>query len=193
MREAVLLAREDQPGDMRLVAYVVPRNGDAPTAEELRGYLRERLPDFMIPQHFLLLEEFPHTPNQKIDRKALPAPQYEDRASSEADSAARTPTEKTLARIWSDILGVSGVGIHQDFFELGGHSLIAMRLITRVREVLEVDVPLKTLFATPTIAGFAEGLDELQIAQADEQRLASALSEMESLSEDEVNALIEQL
>ena len=192
VREAVLLAREDEPGDTRMVAYVVPRDGSTPTADALRAYLRERLPDFMIPQHFLALDEFPHTPNQKIDRKALPAPESGYRPGQPTDGAARTPTEKTLAQIWSEILGATSVGVHDDFFELGGHSLIAMRLIARVREIAGVDVSLKSLFTTPTIAGFAATLDQLQIAQADEQRLASALSEMESLTEEEVSALIEQ-
>ena len=193
MREAVLLAREDEPGDTYLVAHLVSREGSPPAADDLRAYLRERLPDFMIPLHYLALDEFPHTPNQKIDRKALPAPQYDAHASDTTSAGARTPTEKTLARIWSEILGVSRIRVHDDFFELGGQSLIAIRLISRVREALDVDVPLKSLFATPTIAGLAATLDQLRIERADDASLEAALQELESLTEDEVSALIEQL
>ena len=120
VREAVLLACEDEPGDTCLVAYLVSREGSPPAADDLRAYLRERLPDFMIPLHYLALDEFPHTPNQKIDRKALPAPQYDAHASDTTSAGVRTPTEKTLARIWSEILGVSRIRVHDDFFELGG-------------------------------------------------------------------------
>ena len=133
------MAREDVPGDRRLVAYVAPASTSAP-AGELREFLKERLPAYMLPSAFVFIDTFPLTPNGKLDRKALPSP---ERYSSEPDGsyvAPRTPTEEVLARIWCEVLNLKQVGIHDNFFELGGHSLLATRVISRVRNIFQVEI-----------------------------------------------------
>ncbi|WP_245222898.1 AMP-binding enzyme, partial [Pseudomonas gingeri] len=128
VREAVVIAREDEPGDQRLVAYIIAHDGRKPLAADLRGQLLLTLADYMVPSAFVLLERFPLTTNGKLDRKALPAP---DQAalSSRAFVAPQGEVELALARIWAEVLKVERVGRHDNFFELGGHSLLAVKLI----------------------------------------------------------------
>ncbi|HYG64196.1 MAG TPA: amino acid adenylation domain-containing protein, partial [Thermoanaerobaculia bacterium] len=153
VREAVVLAHEAATGDRRLIAYVVPRREPAPTPAELQAALRERLPDYMVPAWIGVLESMPLNPSGKVDRKALPAP---DTGMAAAEYVApRTPVEEVLAGIWSDVLGVERVGVHDGFFDLGGHSLLAARVVSRVREALGVDLPLRTMFDAPQVARFA--------------------------------------
>ncbi|HYG64948.1 MAG TPA: amino acid adenylation domain-containing protein, partial [Thermoanaerobaculia bacterium] len=157
--EAVAMVREDQPGDERLVAYVVPR-GEAHVAAELRALLAERVPEYMVPTSYVVLPTLPLTPNGKLDRAALPAPSEPSR--SEADFAApRSAVEEVLAQIWADLLGVERVGIHDNFFDLGGHSLLGTQLIYRVREAIGVELSLRGVFESPTVAGIAEQVEEL--------------------------------
>jgi acyl-coenzyme A synthetase/AMP-(fatty) acid ligase/aryl carrier-like protein len=160
IKEAVVLAREDTPGDKRLVGYVVA-SGEAPTAIELKEHLASQLPHYMVPAAFVTLDQLPLTPNGKVDRKALPAP---ERSGLEAEYVApRTPTEETLAQIWADVLKLERVGIHDNFFELGGHSLLAVTLIERMRRAgLKGDV--RALLTTPTVAGFAAATEQIEIA-----------------------------
>ena len=159
--QAVVLVREisrpeeDGGNEPRLVAYVEPVAGESPSGTELRQHLQERLPAYMIPAHFILLEALPLLPNGKIDRQALPLP---DQAAGEVDAAyrpPRSPVEEMLAELWSRVLGVARVGVDDDFFQLGGHSLLATQLVSRVREVFQVDFPLQQVFESPTIAGMA--------------------------------------
>ncbi len=131
VKEVVILAREDRPGDKRLVAYIVSSHGELPDAVEIRNYLKTKLPDYMIPSAFVMLDEMPLTPNGKIDRKALPAP--EGSGLEKEYVAPRTENEKQLAEIWSEVLGVERVGIYDNFFELGGHSLLAITLVEHMR------------------------------------------------------------
>jgi amino acid adenylation domain-containing protein len=152
VREAVVLAREDEPGDKRLVAYVVPSGGSAPSPAELRDGLRGGLPEYMLPSAFVLLEALPVTANGKLDRRALPAPQWSAAAEFEAP---RTPVETALAGIWSEVLGVPEVGREDDFFELGGHSLLATQMVSRLREAFGVEVALRSLFERPKLAELA--------------------------------------
>ncbi len=159
VREVVVTAREDVPGDKRLVAYIVPHPAHSPTAGELRAYLKERLPDYMVPSAFVPVWEMPLTPNGKVDRKALPAPEY---GRSEEDSdyvGPRTPVEEEMARIWASVLGVECVSVHDNFFDIGGHSLGATQIISRLREAFHVELPLRNLFETPTVAGLAESVE----------------------------------
>jgi amino acid adenylation domain-containing protein len=160
VREALVLVREDRPGEGRLVAYVVPEAGaDAPSGE-LRDHLRERLPEFMVPSAFVAVDAFPLTPNGKVDRGALPLP--EGGAADEAYVAPRTPTEEALAAIWAEVLGVERVGAADDFFRMGGHSLLATRVVSRVRRALEVEVPIRALFESPTVRAMAERVEALR-------------------------------
>jgi amino acid adenylation domain-containing protein len=152
--------------DLRLVAYVVLQDEDTAQsidASLLRRNLRAVLPDYMVPQAIMLVDELPLLPNGKVARAALPAPDW-TRDESQIYVQPRTETERQLAGIWADILGVPNVGIHDDFFELGGHSLMAAQLVARVTESLQVGLPLRRLFDTPTIAGIAEHVDALQWA-----------------------------
>jgi amino acid adenylation domain-containing protein/non-ribosomal peptide synthase protein (TIGR01720 family) len=153
IREAVVLAREDQPGEKRLVAYVVPYAENGPNTSELRAALARELPDYMIPSAFVALAAMPLTPNGKIDRKALPAPDIGAQVAHRY-VAPCTPTEETLCRIFAEVLGLDRIGIEDNFFEVGGHSLLAIKLIERVRrQGLHADV--RSLFANPTPAGLA--------------------------------------
>jgi acyl carrier protein len=156
VRESVVLAREDTPGDRRVVAYVVADQPPWPSSRELRGFLQAQLPHYMVPAAVVLLESLPLTPNGKVDRRALPAPDQESPGKEETFVPPRTATEKTLAEIWATVLGLERVGVYDNFFALGGHSLQAMQIISRVRTVFPVELNVYTLFAMPTVAGCAE-------------------------------------
>jgi amino acid adenylation domain-containing protein len=155
VREAVVLARVDEPGDPRLVAYVVPAG--EPSASELRDALRRSLPESMIPAAFVFLPALPVTPNGKLDRQALPAPQWN--VPGGEGEAPRTPTETRLAAIWSEVLGMPRVGRDDGFFDLGGHSLLATQMLARVRAVCGVELSLRTLFEHPKLADLAAWID----------------------------------
>ncbi|HET8773600.1 MAG TPA: amino acid adenylation domain-containing protein, partial [Thermoanaerobaculia bacterium] len=152
--ETAVVAREDVPGDKRLVAYVVARDGAVLDAAEVRAALSSRLPEYMVPSAVVLLEAMPLTANGKLDRNALPAPEWT--ASSQREhEAPREGVETALASIWQDVLRVDRVGRHDDFFDLGGHSLLAVQLISRVRSELDVELPLREVFAKSTLAALA--------------------------------------
>jgi nonribosomal peptide synthetase DhbF len=141
-------------GRTRLVAYVVPV-GRSISAPALREYLRQSLPDYMIPQDFVVLEKLPLTPNGKLDRRALPLP---DSLHAQSRRTPRTPHEEILCGLFADVLGVARVGIDDNFFELGGHSLLAIRLISRVRSSMEADISIRSLFEAPTVEALAKRL-----------------------------------
>ncbi|HEV7514904.1 MAG TPA: condensation domain-containing protein, partial [Thermoanaerobaculia bacterium] len=141
-----------------MTAYVVPRGAGGLSVADLRSHLKSRLPDFMLPAGFVLLPALPLTPNGKVDRRALPAPELGQREEGEERVASRTPAEELLVDLWADLLGVDQVGIHDNFFALGGHSLLATRLVSRMREVFGIELPLRALFDSPTVAGLAERL-----------------------------------
>ncbi|MFD0265490.1 non-ribosomal peptide synthase/polyketide synthase, partial [Streptomyces sp. NPDC127106] len=155
--QAAVVAREDRPGDKRLVAYLVPEAGADVQVRDLAERIRRDLPAFMVPAHFTPLDELPLTANGKIDRAALPAPEYGDGVES-TGRGPRSPQEQVLCDLFAEVLGHPGVGIDDGFFDLGGHSLLAARLVARVRETLGVDLGLRTLFQTPTVAGLADRL-----------------------------------
>ncbi|HEX7239667.1 MAG TPA: amino acid adenylation domain-containing protein, partial [Longimicrobiaceae bacterium] len=157
--DCAVVAREDAPGDRRLVAYVV----GGTDVEALRAGLRRGLPEYMVPGAFVALERLPLTPGGKLDRKALPAPDF---AAAERYVAPRTPTEEVLAEIWTETLHLERVGATDGFFELGGHSLLATRVISRLRQVFGVEVPLRALFEGPTVAELAERVEEVRRAGA---------------------------
>ncbi|MBV9011461.1 MAG: amino acid adenylation domain-containing protein, partial [Pseudonocardiales bacterium] len=166
---AAVVVREDRPGDARLVAYVVAATDSALPPELLREFARARLPEYMVPAAFIVLEGLPLTPNGKLDRAALPVPEF---GSVGSGRAPRTPQEQLLAELFAEVLGLSRVGIEDDFFILGGHSLLATRLVARIRAVLGVELELRALFEAPTPAGLAARLDK-----AGQARLALRVSE----------------
>ncbi|WP_338082378.1 AMP-binding enzyme, partial [Agrobacterium deltaense] len=145
VRQAVVVAHEDQTGDKRLVAYVV---GEA-SPRDLRAHTLNTLPDYMVPAAFVPLETMPLTPNGKIDRAALPHPNNDNGLARADYIAPRTPTEEILAAIWADVLQISQVGVNDNFFELGGNSLLAMRMVARVRSIFNIELPLRSLFEDP--------------------------------------------
>ncbi|MEH1785599.1 MAG: amino acid adenylation domain-containing protein [Nostoc sp.] len=159
VQTSVVIVREDIPGNKRIVAYIVPQPQVTPTISVLRSFLKEKLPEYMVPSAIAILESLPLTPNGKINRRALPEPSSE---LSEKYVAPRTPIEEILAVIWQQVLRVELVGRHDNFFELGGHSLLATQFISRLRTRLKVEIPLRSLFAAPTIAELAPSIQQLQ-------------------------------
>jgi amino acid adenylation domain-containing protein len=162
VQSCAVAARGDSPSTMQLVGYVVPRRNQSPTPESLQRFLKQTLPEFMVPAQFVMLQALPLTPNGKLDRKALAAATPEPSSNGAGFIGPRTRTESEIAAIWSELLGLERVGIHDDFFELGGHSLMAVRAVSKMREVFGVDLPLATLLQTSTIAGLAEILGDQQ-------------------------------
>jgi amino acid adenylation domain-containing protein len=163
VRRSVVVAREDKPGDKRLVAYyVVSERGQDPTTSELRAFMKAKVPEYMVPSAFVGLEAFPLTPNGKVDRHSLPAPGLSDIRAENAYAEPRTPVEGQLVEIWEEVLGLERVGIHEDFFELEGHSLLATRVVSRLRDALGVELPLRYLFETPTVADLAKRIEAVQ-------------------------------
>jgi amino acid adenylation domain-containing protein len=158
VREAVAIVRTDHAADQRLVAYVVPSEQPA-DAHQLRGHLAKALPGYMIPAAFVTLEKMPLTPNGKVDRRALPAPDTRRSVEDKPFIAPRTATEEVLADIWRGVLGLEQIGIEDNFFESGGHSLMATQVLSRVREAFQVELPLKRFFATPVISDQAEAIE----------------------------------
>ncbi|HEV2733750.1 MAG TPA: non-ribosomal peptide synthetase, partial [Longimicrobiaceae bacterium] len=158
VREVVVVAREDAPGDRRLVGYVVPAADAAPGEAELRGWLRERLPEHMVPASLVALEALPLTPNGKLDRAALPAPEAVGAGAREY-VAPRGPVEETLAEIWAEVLRRERVGAHDDFFALGGHSLMATQVISRVRDRLGAELQLRELCEASTLEVLARRVE----------------------------------
>jgi len=156
VRVAVALARPDSTGEKRLVAYLVCEPDAPATIAELRSHLKQRLPEYMTPSAFVMLDELPLTPNGKVDRRALPAPDQARPDVEAAYVAPRTPVEEVIAGIWSQVLGVERVGVYDNFFELGGHSLLATRLVSKIRSRLDVDLPLKALFESGSVAQLAQ-------------------------------------
>ncbi len=153
--QVVVLVREDRPGDRRLVAYVTPQQGGVVESAELRGFVARRLPEHMVPSAVVVLDALPLTPNGKVDRRALPVPEY---GGEGVERGPRSPQEEILCGLFADVLGVGGVGIDDNFFDLGGHSLLAIRLISRIRAVLGVELSIRNLFQAPTVAGVADHL-----------------------------------
>jgi acyl carrier protein len=202
VREVAVIAKEDI-GGKRLVAYLVlvpdlthpvatrhPSVGEASAraeegslaagaSQELRGFLKAKLPDFMIPAAFVMLDAMPLTPNGKIDRKALAKIDPDHSELANTFVAPTNPVEEVLAGIWAEILGLEQVGIHHNFFELGGHSLLATQVISRIQDAMDVTLPLRTLFERQTIAELAVGIVQNMVAETDDDEMERLLAELE--------------
>ncbi|HKH48757.1 MAG TPA: amino acid adenylation domain-containing protein [Thermoanaerobaculia bacterium] len=188
--EAVVVAREDRPGERRLVAYCVAAGGAEPAAGELRTFLGQTLPGYMVPSVFVALDAMPRTPNGKLDRKALPLPGAARTEAGAAYAPPRNPVEERMAEIWAEVLGIDRVGIHDNFFDLGGHSLLATQVIARVRQSFDVELPLRSLFEKPTVAALGEAVEAARPVVATVDKIAAALARIEELSSEEVLALL---
>jgi len=173
VREAVVVVREDAPGDRRLVAYVVAGEPGVVTPAELRAHLKGRLPEYMVPSAVVVLESLPLTPSGKVARRALPAPEYAE-ADTDRYVAPRTPAEEVLAEIWAGVLRLERVGVHDNFFDLGGHSLLIMRLLAKIQATFDLEISIRTVFSMPTLEALA-GEIERRIYEE-----AAAMSEFEA-------------
>jgi amino acid adenylation domain-containing protein len=190
VRESVVIAREDSAGDKQLVAYIVPQKS-ASVTRELRTYLKDKLPGYMVPSAFVVLESFPLTPNGKVDRKALPSPDRNSADSAQVYVAPRNDVDEIIAGIWAEILGIRQIGVHDNFFDLGGHSLKATQVVSRLRRAFHSEIPLRHLFEFPTVAELA-----VAIRASEKQRVANPkdidrlLTEIEAISEEKAQTLL---
>jgi amino acid adenylation domain-containing protein len=190
VREAVVIAVEDDAGDKRLVAYVVGRNVPGPTANELRTALAASLAEYMVPSTFVFLGKLPVIGIGKVDRRALPDPDKRRPELKIPFVASKNPVEEQLTSIWREILGLDQIGIHDNFFDLGGHSLTAMRVVSRVIKQFPLELPLQFFFQSPTIAEMAGVIMEHQGKQLGKEDLERVLSELEALSDEAAQRLL---
>jgi len=189
IRQAAVLVRENS-GENRLIAYVVGNGDRAPSVGEMRAFLKEQLPSQMIPSAFVVLDEMLLTPNGKIDRRALFSIELARRDIGRDYEPPRTAIEEVVAAIWEEILDIERVSIHDDFFHLGGHSLLAAKLISRLREVLKFELPLRTFFQQPSIAGISAAILEYPQEQARAQRVAQLLISVAQYPDHTVEAML---
>ncbi len=219
IHEAAVVAREDTPGDQRLVAYIVPDQEqrtkpvlsevegnkeqksekedsqfsilNSQFSGELRAFLKQRLPGYMLPSAFVGLDALPRLPSGKVDRRALPRPDQGRPEQQAAFVAPRGPIEEALAELWAAVLQIDRVGSADDFFELGGHSLLATRLIARIRDAFDIQLPLRSLFENPKLSDLAQAIMRQQIEQAGQADIALLLDQLQSMSEEQARQLIE--
>ncbi len=206
VREAVATLKDDESGQKQIVAYVSAKAGSSPDPSSLRQVLNAKLPDYMTPGTFMVLEKFPLTPNGKIDRKGLPTPTRQEPTIRQTYVAPRTATEETLAKIWQELLHVPRVGIGDNFFEIGGHSLLAMQFMARVRSEFNTELSLRNVFEHPTIARLAGVLEEKRKQQSTQtagplpgvrrmspEHAKELLGKLDDLSDAEVESLLQQI
>jgi natural product biosynthesis luciferase-like monooxygenase protein len=217
VREAVVVVRENETAEKRLVAYVVRSSvgvdeaggttasdngasggasdeakGESAGSRQWQLWLRERLPEYMVPAIFVQMQQLPLTPNGKIDRQALPAPGGDAFSSEESYTAPQTAVEKMLAGVWSQLLGLDKVGTHDDFFHIGGHSLLATRMISQLRDILQIEIPLRSLFEERTIARLAPVVERYLAASEGSEQVMALIEQLSEISEDEAFSLLNQ-
>jgi amino acid adenylation domain-containing protein len=191
VRQAVVTAREDAPGEQRLVAYLVQRDKRLQAgAAELRRFLQGHLPDYMIPATFVWLNHLPLTPNGKIDLQSLPAPDAAVQRLDSAPVAPRNVVEEALADVWREVLRLDDIGVYDDFFELGGHSLLIMQIIARVREMFQVDLPPTILFEATTVAELALALVAYEVRPGQTEKIATILRQVSGMSDEDAGAAL---
>ncbi len=186
VQDAVVVGREDSLGEKRLVAYFVPSTSSVITATQMRKNLANVIPEYMIPSAFVHMDAIPQTPNGKTDRLRLPLPSHQRPTLDVPYTPPKSALEEKLSRIWSDVLAIEPVGVHDHFFDLGGDSLRATRIVVRILKELRVEIALKTLFNAPTIAQVVEEISAHQAGHAEEAKVAALLERIESLSDEEV-------
>lgn len=174
--------------DKRIVAYIVWKQGMTSQAGELRNFIKGHLPEYMLPSAYVEMDALPLSPNGKVDRKLLPAPDGARPELEQAFVAPRNDVEQTLANIWAEVLRLDQIGINDNFFDLGGHSLLATQVISRVQVAFNVELPLRAIFENPTVAGLGMALVQAQADMAGDAELLRVLEELEHLSEDEADS-----
>ena len=184
IKEAVVVGRGDSSAEQQLIAYLVAARNPAPTVSELRTVLRGKLPDYMIPSAFVEMDALPLLPTGKVDRQALPALVPARPALDTSFVTPRTGVEETIAGIWSEVLALNTVGVHDNFFDLGGHSLTAARVVSRVIKEFLIEVPLQSLFQSPTVAEMAAVITENQAKVLRDGGLERIVAELESMSDE---------
>ncbi len=188
IRQAAVLMIEDKPGVKRLAAYVTQDKQHELAVDQLREFLKERLPDYMIPSAYTLLEEFPYTPNGKLDRRALPAPDKSRAYLERGYVAPRTEVEEELSQIWADLLHVERVGIEENFFDAGGHSLLATQLLSRIRSNFAVELTLREFFLSPVLKDLAETIEDRMLIGGDSAKLDRMLDALEGMDDTEAQS-----
>ncbi|SFH03173.1 amino acid adenylation domain-containing protein [Duganella sp. CF458] len=191
VREALVVAREDQPGDKRLVAYLVAEAGATLQANELRRTLAADLAEHMLPGAYVVLDAFPLTPNGKIDRARLPAPGG-DSVIRQAYEAPQGAVECAIATLWADLLGIEQVGRHDNFFELGGYSLLATQFVARLRDEIKIDIALAKVFEHPTVASLAEAAVLAELGQFSNEDIEGLAADLDQLSDEEIERMLAQ-
>jgi amino acid adenylation domain-containing protein len=192
VRDAVVTAWPDGSGERRLVAYLISQDNAAPSIIELKNHLRQRLPEYMVPMTFAQIEALPLGPSGKVDRRRLPAPESAQLRQERVYVAPRTETECEVAALWSELLNVEQISIEDNFFELGGHSLLATKMIARLRDTMNVELPLRSFFEAPTVAALAAQIETVRNTEPGElAQIAETLALMEQLSEEQIRALLE--
>jgi hypothetical protein len=192
--QVVVIVREDVADEARLVAYLVPNGEAVPNTGQLRAFLKERVPEYMVPAAFVYVEALPYLASGKVDRKkilsSLPAPDASELEAARDVVEPRTPIEEELAQMWSELLGVRRLGIHDNFFELGGHSLLATRLMAQVRREYQVELALLDLFEQPTVEEMALLITQAWAKRESEAELEQLLAELEALPDDQAERLL---
>jgi amino acid adenylation domain-containing protein len=190
LKDAVALVRQGADGEKYIAAYVVPAQQPAPAAGELRAWLKDRLPEYMVPSAWMHLEQMPLTASGKLDRSSLPEPERRRPDLASLFVAPRTATEEMLVEIFADILSLEHTGIDDNFFELGGHSLLATRVVMRIRKVFNADLPLRRFFERPTVRDIAEFLTANETRPGQMEEAIAVLRKIESLSADDLEELL---
>jgi non-ribosomal peptide synthetase component F len=185
VQSSAVMAREDTPGDKRLVGYVVARPEVRFDTVDLRNHLKQKLPEYMIPSAWVLLDGLPLTPNGKVNRNALPAPDQSREETGQSYTAPRSSLEQSLTEIWAGVLKIAKVGIHDNFFELGGHSLLATQVVSRMRNSFAIDLPLRLMFEAPTVAEIAAKITDTHTQPASAAELEKILHDVEAQTEKE--------
>ncbi|MCA9946738.1 MAG: hypothetical protein KC449_24825, partial [Anaerolineales bacterium] len=186
-----VLAKADPSGNKRLVAYVVAQPGQTADSLTLRNFLKNRLPEYMVPSLVMLLDEMPLTPSGKVNRRGLPEPDESARTVVQEFVEPRTAVETIVAKVWQDILGVEKVGVNDNFFDLGGHSLLATQVISRLKSSFKINLPLRTLFESPTVAELSLAIVALEAQPGQAEKIAGVLQKLGGMTPEQMKQLLE--
>jgi hypothetical protein len=188
----VVAAREDKRGEKRLIAYVVPNQGQKLTLNKLHNFLKDKLPNHMIPSALVILDSLPLTPTGKVDRQALPTPARRRPELEGRYVAPQSPLECQLTAIWEKVLDRKPIGMQDNFFELGGHSLLAIRVASRIRDACGVVLPVRNILESPTLADLALVITQRKAEKAERKDIVDILSQLEMLLDEEAQHLIKK-